>query len=188
MPSLSVFNNISLDGYFTDASNDMSWAHEGSDDAEFQAFTNGNAQSDGVLVFGRITYDMMASWWPTPQAAEAMPLVAQRMNDAGKIVFSRSMEKPAWQKTTLISADPAAAMAKLKSGDGKDMVMMGSGEVVALMTEAGLIDEFQFVVCPCVLGAGRSMFDGVSARPRLTLQETRTFKNGKVFLSYRKSA
>src|SRR4051812_38006346 len=65
MPRLSVFESISLDGYFTDAQGDMSWAHAGSDDAEFGQFVAGNARGGGALLFGRITYEMMASFWPT---------------------------------------------------------------------------------------------------------------------------
>jgi len=82
MPRLNMFNSVSLDGYFTDSSNDMSWAHAGGDDTEFQEFVAGNAKGAGALVFGRVTYGMMASFWPTPMAAQAMPEVAAGMNRA----------------------------------------------------------------------------------------------------------
>ena len=66
MRKLSVFNQVTLDGYFTDANGDMSWAHK--HDAEWTAFVAENATSDdGPLLFGRITYEMMAAWWPTPR-------------------------------------------------------------------------------------------------------------------------
>ena len=87
MPRLNMFNNVSLDGYFTDSNNDMSWAHAGADDPEVRDFTAGNAKGAGALVFGRVTYQMMAGFWPTPMAAQMMPEVAAGMNRAQKYVF-----------------------------------------------------------------------------------------------------
>lgn len=183
MRTLSVFNTISLDGYFTDADNDMSWAHA-DDSADFNDFTSDNAKGGGVLVFGRITYDMMAGWWPTPAAAQAMPVVAERMNALPKIVFSRTLAKADWSNTTLIKTDPAAAIRKLKAEDEPDMLIMGSGQIVSLLAQAGLIDEYQFVIAPLALGDGRTLFDGLRAPIALKLTESRTFANGKVFARY----
>ena len=76
MTRLNMFNSVSLDGYFTDSSNDMSWAHAGGGDKEFQDFVAGNAQGKSALIFGRVTYEMMAAFWPTPMAAQMMPEVA----------------------------------------------------------------------------------------------------------------
>jgi dihydrofolate reductase len=80
MRRLIVFNQVSLDGYFTDANSDMSWAHRDSQDPEWQSFVESNATGGGELLFGRITYEMMASDWPTPLADENNPVVAERMN------------------------------------------------------------------------------------------------------------
>ena len=77
MQKLIVFNNISLDGYFTAANGDFSWAKVDTDDAEFTAFVEGNASGDGQLLFGRITYQMMASFWPTPHAIKTFPKVGR---------------------------------------------------------------------------------------------------------------
>ncbi|CAL4865889.1 putative protein YyaP [Asticcacaulis sp. MM231] len=183
MRTLSVFNNISLDGYFTDARNDMSWAH-GTDDADFNAFVAGNASGDGVLVFGRITYDMMAGWWPSDMAAQAMPEVAAGMNRMTKYVFSRSITSADWQNTQVFNEDAVEAMRRLKAEAGGAMVVLGSGSLVAQLAMAGLVDDYQVVVCPVVLGAGRSMFEGNDRRD-LTLTQSRAFSNGKVFLRYR---
>ena len=84
MRKVSVFNHVSLDGYFTDKNNDMSWAHT-SNDAEWDKFAAENAKGGGVLMFGRITYEMMASYWPTPAAAKQAPDVAKGMNDLPKV-------------------------------------------------------------------------------------------------------
>jgi dihydrofolate reductase len=181
---LSVFNSVTLDGYFTDAKGDMSWAHKAPDDAEWNDFTAGNVKGNGVLVFGRVTYDMMASFWPTPAAMQSMPNVANRMNSAEKIVFSRTMDKAAWQNTKVIKADPAAEMKRLKNEAGDDMVILGSGTIVAQLAQAGLIDEYQLVVVPIALGKGRTMFDGVNRRIELRPISTRTFKNGSQFVRY----
>jgi dihydrofolate reductase len=184
MRKLIVFNNISLDGYFTDASSDMSWAHEGGDDPEFAAFTSENAKGGGVLVFGRITYDLMASFWPTPAAAAQMPVVAEQMNKLEKVVFSRTLDAASWMNTRLVKGDPVAEMRRIKEEAGPDMVIMGSGSIVAQFAQAGLIDGYQAVVCPIALGSGRTMFEGVTRPVRMRLTNSRTFRNGKIFASY----
>ena len=93
MRKLLVFNSVTLDGYFTDQNGDMSWAHK-QDDAEWNAFTAENAKSGGELLFGRVTYDLMVSFWPTAAAAKMFPEVAEGMNKAPKVVFSRKMTRP----------------------------------------------------------------------------------------------
>lgn len=184
MRKLAMFNTISLDGYFTGPNNDMSFAHEGGTDQESQAFVENNAKQGGTLVFGRVTYEMMASYWPTAEAKAAWPEVAEGMNRMEKIVFSRRIKTAAWEHSRVVSADPATEMRKLKDASGEDMVILGSGTIVAALAEAGLIDEYQFMVQPTFLGAGRTLFEGVESRPKLRLVESRSFKNGKVFLRY----
>jgi dihydrofolate reductase len=179
-----MFNSVSLDGYFTDASNDMSWAHAGGDDAEFQEFVAGNAKGDSALVFGRVTYEMMAGFWPTPAAAQMMPEVAAGMNRAAKYVFSRSLEKAEWTNTKVLHGEPAQEIAKLKRSDGPGLTILGSGSIVKQLAAASLIDDYQLMVCPVILGNGRTLFDGIPGLPRLKLANSRTFKNGKVFLHY----
>jgi dihydrofolate reductase len=183
MRKLSVFDTTTLDGYFTDKNNDMSWAHR-ANDAEWNEFTAGNASGNGVLVFGRVTYDMMVSYWPTDAARKAMPQVAASMNKSQKIVFSRKLEKAEWNNTRLIKGDIIAETRKLKQESGPDMVILGSGSIVAQFAQAGLIDRYQLVIVPIALGAGRSLFEGVSRRLDFTLQDTRRFRNGNVVLSY----
>lgn len=184
MRKLIVFNHVSLDGYFVDQNNDMSWAHAAPQDAEWNDFVAGNAQGGGTLVFGRITYDQMASFWPTPVAYQMMPTVAERMNNLPKIVFSRTMQKTTWHNTTLINDNLVEEMRKRKETPGDGMAIMGSGTIVAQLAQAGLIDEYQVVVNPIVLGQGRTLFDGLSAKLPLKLIQSRTFGNGNVFLCY----
>jgi len=184
MRKLIVFNHISLDGYFVDGNGDMSWAKADHQDAEWDAFVAGNASGGGVLVFGRITYEMMASFWPTPFAIENMPAVAEGMNRMPKVVFSRTMDKASWNNTTLVKGDLAAEIRKMKQSVGEDMVILGSGNVVSQLAEEGLIDEYHLVVNPIILGKGRTMFDGVKEKLRLKLTKTRAFGNGNVLLRY----
>ncbi len=179
---LNMFNSVSLDGYFTDASNDMSWAHAGGEDAEFQKFVAGNAKGGSALVFGRVTYEMMAGFWPTPMAAQAMPEVAAGMNKARKYVFSRNLQTADWANTTVLNGDPVKEIAKLKRGGA--LTILGSGSIVKQLAAAGLIDDYQLMVCPVILGSGRTLFDGMPGRPTLKLANSRAFKNGKVFLHY----
>jgi dihydrofolate reductase len=87
MRKLVVFNHVSLDGYFTDENGDMSFARQDNPEAEWDAFVAGNASGGGMLLFGRITYELMASSWPTPFAAKHMPVVAERMNNLPKVVL-----------------------------------------------------------------------------------------------------
>ena len=182
MRKLVVFNSVTLDGYFTDQSGDLSWAHK--QDPEWTAFVADNAQGGGVLLFGRITYEMMASFWPTPVAIESFPLVAEGMNNAPKVVFSRTLDQASWNNTKLVKDDMAAEIRRMKNEIGKDMVILGSGTIVSQLAHEGLIDEFQIVVNPVVLGKGRTMFEGVKEKLPLKLTKTRAFGNGNVLLCY----
>ncbi|MGV8839604.1 MAG: dihydrofolate reductase family protein [Bauldia sp.] len=186
MRQLSVFNNVSLDGYFTSATSSVDWAYQ-ADDPEWNAFIRDNAKESGAIVLGRVTFEMMVAWWPTAAAKEADPTVAEGMNGSAKIVFSRSLRQTTWANTRFIASDPASAMRGLKQAAGPDMVILGSGTIVAQLADADLIDSYQFVVNPVVLGAGRTMLEGVNGPRRLHLAETRTFRNGKVVMTYARS-
>lgn len=183
MRNLIVFNHVSLDGYFVDEKGDMSWAHKNAD-PEWNAFVADNAKGGGQMLFGRVTYQMMAGYWPTPMAIESMPTVAKAMNDARKVVFSRTLNKADWNNTTLVKKDLAGAVRKLKGEPGEGLVIFGSGTIVSQLAPAGLIDEYQIVVKPIVLGKGRTMFEGVRERLGLKLTKSRIFGNGNVFLCY----
>ncbi len=118
MRKLGMFNHVSVDGYFVDAKGDMSWAHS-KPDVEWEAFIAGNASGEGELLFGRITYDMMASFWTTAQAIKSMPAVAAGMNSMPKVVFSRTMDKAPWNNTTVGKGELAAEIGKTKQASGR---------------------------------------------------------------------
>ena len=182
MRRLIAFEQVSLDGFFVDANGDMSWAHK--QDKEWNEFSASNASGDAALLFGRVTYEMMASFWPTPAAMERMPAVAEGMNGMAKVVFSRTLEKASWKNTTLVRGDIAAELRKMKNESGPDLAILGSGSIVSQLAQAGLIDEFQIVVNPIVLGKGRTLFEGVEGKIPLKLVHTRAFGNGNVVLCY----
>jgi dihydrofolate reductase len=184
MRKLVVFNQVSIDGYFADANGDMSFAHNDNQDAEWDAFVAGNASGGGMLLFGRITYELMASFWPTPFAAENMPVVAERMNNLPKVVFSRTLDKASWHNTKLVKDDMIVEIRKMKKDPGEEMAILGSGSIVSQLAQHGLIDEYQIVVIPVALGKGRTMFDGMKEKLPLKLTRTRTFGNGNVLLCY----
>jgi len=186
MGKLTVFNQVTLDGYFAGAHGDISWAHNGKQDAEWNAFVENNAKGGGVLLFGRITYELMAAYWPTPQALRNDPVVAERMNSLPKIVFSRTLAQVSWSHARLVKGDMASEVRRMKEAPGEDMAILGSCSLVAQLAPLGLIDEYQIVVNPVVLGGGRTLFDGVKAALELKLIKTRTFANGKVLLCYEK--
>ena len=185
MRKLSVFNHVTLDGYFVDAYGDMSWAHK--QDPEWTEFVDNNAKGGGELIFGRVTYELMAGYWPTQLARQNDPVVAERMNGLPKIVFSTTLESPSWPNTTVIHSGLETETRRLKAQAGESMVVFGSGTVVSQLTQAGLVDEYQFVVNPIVLGKGRTMFERVTTKLDLQLTSTRRFANGNLLLNYNAS-
>lgn len=181
MRKMIVFNNVTLDGYYTGLDGDMGWAHKF--DPEWLEFTNENAKGGGVLAFGRKTYDMMAGYWPTPMAVKNMPAVAEAMNKQPKLVFSRSMNEAKWNNTRLIKGDLVTEASKIKSEPGDDIVILGSGNLISQLAQAKLIDEYQIALTPVVVGKGKSMFEGVD-KTNLKLTKSRAFGNGTVVLWY----
>ncbi|MGE5262167.1 MAG: dihydrofolate reductase family protein, partial [Acidobacteriota bacterium] len=174
----------SLDGYFVDVNGDMTWAHNNNKDEEWDAFVAGNAGGGGMLLFGRKTYELMVNYWPTPMALKNDPVVARGMNEASKVVFSRTLDKAMWNNTRLVKGNVAAEVRKMKQATGPGMAILGSGSIIAQLAPEHLIDEYQVVIIPVVLGEGRTMFEGVKARLPLKTIKTRTFANGNVLLCY----
>jgi dihydrofolate reductase len=184
MRKLSVFDQVSLDGFFADANGEMNFAHKDDRDPEWNTFVSGNASGGDTLLFGRITYQMMAGFWSSPLAAETMPVVAERMNALSKVVFSRTLREASWKNTKLIDGDLAGEVRKLKNEAGGDVTILGSGSIVAQLTQHGLIDEYMIVVVPVVLGSGRTLFEGVTRNVAMRLTGSRVFNNGNVVLTY----
>ena len=181
MGRVSAFNFVTLDGYFEGSKRDISWHKH---DADGTAYAVEGLKSGSTLLFGRVTYELMASYWPTPVAIQNDPVVAEGMNKAEKIVFSRTLKQVGWNNTRLVKDNIGSEIRNLKKTSGKDMTLLGSGSILTQFAEEGLIDEFQFMVDPVALGEGTPIFKNIKRRLNLKLTSTRTFKNGTVLLSY----
>ncbi|MCI0712102.1 MAG: dihydrofolate reductase family protein [Chloroflexi bacterium] len=176
MRKLVVFNLVTLDGYFAGPDGEIDW-HD--PDVGFDSF---NAVD--MIVFGRVTYELMSSYWPTPDAIADYPEVAERMNNLPKLVFSRTLESVEWNNSRLAMGDIGEEISDLKQQSGKDMVIFGSGSLVASLTRLGLIDKYQLIVHPVVLGRGKPHFPPLEDALNLRLLETRAFGSGNVLLRY----
>jgi len=186
MPRLVVFENVTLDGFFAGENGDLSWAHRESKDPEWDEFVAENASGDGQLLFGRVTYELMAGYWPTPQAARNDPAVAEGMNRFPKTVFSRTLDEVSWPNTRLVKEGLVEEVRKMKAAPGKDIAILGSGSIVSQLSQEGLIDEYQIVVNPVIIGKGKTLFEGVRTKLPLERTKTRAFANGNVLLCYEK--
>jgi dihydrofolate reductase len=181
MRRLTVFNLMTLDGYIAGQNGNISWHNV---DEEFQELANAASNSGNTLLFGRVTYELMARFWPTEEAIRTDPIVAAGMNRSEKIVFSRTLQKADWNNTRLVKDDMLAEARRLKQGSGKDLTVLGSGSIVSQLAQDGLIDEYQVLLNPVVLGSGKTMFEGLKNKLVLKLVRTRTFGNGNVLLVY----
>ena len=181
MGKLGVFNLVTLDGYFAGPGGDISWHMV---DEEFQQYAKKASNSGNTLLFGRVTYELMAHYWPTHAALKDDPVVAKGMNDSQKIVFSRTLVEADWANTRLVKGDLTEEVRKLKKQPGKDMTILGSGSIVAELTQAGLIDEYQMLLNPVVLGKGKTMFEGIHRKITLKLVKSHAFRNGNIMLYY----
>ncbi len=181
MAQLTVFNFITVNGAYKGPGGDIQWHRHGAEEQEYAAT---GANSPSTLLFGRKTYQMMASWWPTPMALQSMPDVARGMNASQKIVFSRTLKKAAWENTRLIATDPVRAIKRMKK-DGKDpLTILGSGSIVTLCAEHGLIDEYQIMVDPVLIGSGTPIAKALTHHVDLRLVSHRVFTSGVVLLRY----
>ena len=179
MGKITVFNFVTLNGFFEGPKHDTSWAHA-RDDSGYAAEM---LASGDTLLFGRRTYELMASYWPTPAAEKNSPAVAKGMNAASKIVFSRTLKKADWNNTTIVRDDIVDATKKMKAS-GKNMTILGSGSIVTLFAQEGLIDEYQLMVHPLALGDGTPFLKGLKKSLDLKLMATRNFNTGNILLRY----
>ncbi|MFZ0211620.1 MAG: dihydrofolate reductase family protein [Candidatus Acidiferrales bacterium] len=184
MRKLIVFDHITLDGYFCDPNGDMSFFHNRFKDDEFYSFAVDNIKAAGALLFGRVTYELMVAYWPTADAIKADPAIAERMNTLPKFVFSRTLAKTPWNNTQLMKGDLVSEVRKLKEAPGNRIAILGSGNIVAQLAPHGLIDEYEIVVNPVAIGAGRTIFERINAPLNLKLTKTRAFRNGNILLCY----
>jgi class 3 adenylate cyclase len=150
--------------------------------AEMQGFIRDQFLSVDAFLLGRTTYQIWAAFWPTAPDEGGF---ATQMNDLPKFVVSNTLKEAAWSNSTIISGDFASQVAELKRQPGKDILVEGSADLVAGLMEHDLIDEYQLLLFPVILGSGKHLFrDGIDLRP-LRLVSSRVFGSGVVLLVYR---
>jgi dihydrofolate reductase len=195
MRRIVVFDNVTADGYFADIKGSLDWVIPS--DEVFRTAADSNRDIDTML-FGRRTYEMFEQFWPRalddpetapdPHTAGRRSAVNREMavwiNETNKIVFSRTRKDVTWKHSQLIPELEPTKIEAMKAGPGKDMIVFGSGSVVAQLTEHGLIDEYVLVVNPILLGGGRPLLAGLSRRTPLDLRQATHHKSGHVLLRY----
>lgn len=171
---------ISVDGYFEGQNNDISWHNV---DAEFNEFAIKQLNEADLLLFGRKTYELMASYWPTVEAKDDDPIVAKLMNQMQKVVVSKTLKKVIWENTKLVS-ELGVEIKRFKEVPGKDILVFGSSNLGISLIENDLLDEVRIMVGPVVLAGGRKLLEGVSGKMNLKLVGTHFFKSGNALLRY----
>jgi dihydrofolate reductase len=181
MRKIIVSEAVSLDGFFSGPHGEIDWQVL---DPEFNKYSNELLSSVDTLIFGRVTYQMMAAYWPSPVATAYDPLVAEKMNRIAKIVISETLNSLEWNNSRLIKGDIADEITKLKQQPGKDIAIFGSGSIISILTQLGLIDEYRIIVAPVILGKGKPLFKDIVDKLPLKLIETKMFHSGNVLLCY----
>jgi len=171
--------NVSLDGF---ADHTVAIA-----DDELHQFFSSLLDETDIELFGRVTYQLMESYWPhahnDPNATCVILEFADRFNSISKIVFSKSLLKAEWNNTKLIKGNAIEEVKKLKQQPGKNISIGGISLATALM-KAGLIDEYLILIHPVAAGKGRQLFEGINEKRKLKLADTQVFKSGVVVLHY----
>jgi dihydrofolate reductase len=135
----------------------------------------------GALLIGRKTYDIFAATWPL---AEADDPIGAKMNSMPKYVASRTLDTVSWQNSTLLTGDVTEAVSQLKQGDGGEIQVHGSGELIQTLVEHDLVDEFHLLVFPVLIGSGKRLFAKGTIPSRLKLVDTATSSTGVLISTY----
>ena len=181
MARLIMWNLMTLDGFVEGPNRDISW-HEGVWGEELDRLSVEQLDAAGGLLFGRVTYELMANYWPN-----ATGEVADFMNAAPKYVFSRTLKQSGWHNTRMFADDVADTVTRLKRDAPKDIFLFGSADLASHLIPHGLIDEFRIAVTPIILGGGTPLFKQ-GERTRLKLLDSRPLSTGAVILRYAPAA
>ena len=188
MTPICVFIHVTLDGFFAGANGEIDWFKTIEKDPDWEEHTKKESQGASTLLMGRMTYEMMKSFWPTPAGIASDPDMAKVMNESPKIVISRKLasvaDEPNWKNVTLWRDLDDEHVRKLKQQSTGSITILGSGSVIQQLANMNLIDEYELVLVPVVLGAGKQLFSGFKMTG-MKLLDTQSFKNGLVSLRYR---
>ncbi len=181
MGKVIVFNLMSINGVFEAADPTLDWFNI---DDEFNEFALNQLRSVDILLFGRQTYDGMYAYWTSDDASDNNPEFAKLMNTKKKIVFSKKMEKPQWEHTTVIKDNIKQQIHQLKDKEKKDLIIFGSADLVSTFLKLELIDEIRIMISPIILGSGKPLFKEIQDNIRLKLMESRVLNSGNILLNY----
>jgi len=183
MKKIIMFNMVTVDGYFAGTDGNIDWHLV---DEEFNSFAADFISQFDTALFGRVTYDLFAGFWPNATSDTSTPenrIIAQALNSMRKIVITHNKLSLDWEHTEVWQDIDADKIKELKQQDGKNIVIYGSGTIVKQLTDLGLIDEYHFIVAPVILGGGKSLFAG-NGQKQLELTEAKAFSSGNVLLKY----
>jgi dihydrofolate reductase len=179
MGKLYAFNMITLDGFFEGPDHDLSWHNF---DEEVGNFANEQLGRTAMIIFGRITYEMMFAYWPHDTAE---PTTARYMNTLSKLVYSRTMKSALWENSSNAASFDVEKIRKLKASLAGDIAIFGSANLLSTVMRSGVLDEYRLMVNPVILGRGVPLFQGIESPLKKELVSTRSFSNGNVLLTYR---
>lgn len=171
----------SLDGYIEGPGGDLSWHNV---DEEYNDFSITQLNTADTLLFGRRTYELMQNFWTTEQAFQFDPVVAQKMNTMHKIVCSSTQQQFNWINTCWLGENIEQGITQLKNQQGKNILIFGSAQLAASLTNLNLIDEFHIILNPVYLGSGKTLFSLLPKQVHLELEHTEEFVSGKLLLRY----
>jgi dihydrofolate reductase len=135
-----------------------------------------------ALLLGRKTYQDFAAFWPSVPDEDPF---GKKMNSFAKYVVSKTLNSINWNNSRLIRGNVAEEVSRLKAQPGKNINIVGSGELVRSLMQNDLIDEYQLMVCPVLLGVGKRLFNEGSDKKSLRLVDTKAFDSGMLLLTYR---
>jgi dihydrofolate reductase len=186
MGRLIMWNLVSLDGLFEGPNQWDLGFHELVWGDELEQLSLQQLRSAGMLLFGRVTYEGMAAYWPNAEGENAE--VARMMNRVPKAVFSRTLDRADWANTTLVKDPPEDYVARLKQEEGGDLYVFGSADLSDTLIRHRLFDEYRLCLAPVVLGQGTPLFKAASESRPLKLTEARPLKSGGLILRYEPAA
>lgn len=186
MKKIIAFEWLSLDGYIGGPNGETDWFVW---DEEVGIAAKKVQSKTDTLLFGRTTYDIMANYWPTSASASEDPVITDFMNDTNKIVFSKTLEKvdpiiTGWKNTRLVNEITPEQIKKIKQQADKNILIYGSGSIVSQLMKSGLIDEYQIMINPVILGSGKPLFQNIEEKLTLKVIRIKRFKCGNVMITY----
>lgn len=180
MSKIFVSNWISLDGIFSGPNGETDWF---TNDKELENYNLGKLEQSDGIIFGRSTYELMESFWPTEAANAENPAVINFMNNTPKHTFSKTMTSSGWRNSFFYTEISREVVEAIKSKSGKDIVILGSGAVSMQLHQLGLIDEYKIMLDPQLLGEGKLFFQNID-KTSLELMQVKTFPCGVNYLEY----